>query len=200
MESPRITRLFPTIGALDDKMRKRMIWATFIMLFTLASIEAGLAYMRELLSQDDAALVAGLLNGGTMLAGDATSRWITTAAQMGMGFILPFALTFVAIPLETFIHAMRTVLGILTVGMLHVLAGLLRITGNGSRHVGQALLNLYDLLIFAPLWAEQRFAMRRERPQVQKVRPKPGETDKPREKRLHSDTLPLQVATAGVHS
>ncbi len=43
-----------------------------------------------------------------MLRGDAASMiagsdvaWITTAAQMGMGFILPFALVFVAIPLET---------------------------------------------------------------------------------------------------
>jgi hypothetical protein len=200
MESLRITRLFPTIGALDDKMRKRMIWATFIMLFTLASIEAGLAYMRELLSQDDAALVAGLLNGGPMLAGDAASRWITTAAQMGMGFILPFALTFVAIPLETFIHATRTVLGILTVGLLHALAGLLRIAGNGSRHVGQALLNLYDLLIFAPLWVEQRLATRRVRPQAEKVKTARIEKGTPREERPHSDTLPLQVATAGAHS
>jgi hypothetical protein len=165
MESLRITRLFPTIGALDDQMRKRMIWASFIMLFTLASIEAGLAYMRELLSQDDAALVAGLLNNTQMLAGDAASRWITTAAQMGMGFILPFALTFVAIPLETFIHASRTVLGTLVVGLLYAMAGLLRVAGNGSRNVGQALLNLYDLLIFAPLWVEQRLVMRGQRPQ-----------------------------------
>lgn len=33
--------------------------------------------------------------------------WITTAAQMGMGFILPFALTFVAIPLETFVLSLK---------------------------------------------------------------------------------------------
>ena len=39
--------------------------------------------------------------------------WITTAAQMGMGFTLPFALVFVAIPLETFVHSLRTVLGLL---------------------------------------------------------------------------------------
>jgi hypothetical protein len=121
--------------------------------------------MRELLSQDDAALVAGLLNNTQMLAGDAASRWITTAAQMGMGFILPFALTFVAIPLETFIHASRTVLGTLVVGLLYAMAGLLRVAGNGSRNVGQALLNLYDLLIFAPLWVEQRLVMRGQRPQ-----------------------------------
>jgi hypothetical protein len=32
MESLRITRLFPVIGSMDDKMRRRMIWVTFAML------------------------------------------------------------------------------------------------------------------------------------------------------------------------
>jgi hypothetical protein len=161
MESLRITRLFPTVGALDDKMRRRMIWVTFIILATLASIEAGLAYMRDLLSQDDAALIANLLNGSQTAALAAGNRWITTAAQMGMGFILPFALTFVAIPLETFVHTSRTVIGTLAVGLLNTLAGTLRVLGNGAEHGGKALINLYDLVIFAPLWIEQRFTARR---------------------------------------
>ena len=37
---------------------------------------------------------------------------------MGMGFILPFALVFVAIPLETFVHSLRTVLGLIGIGIL----------------------------------------------------------------------------------
>lgn len=160
MESLRITRLFPIVGALDDKMRRRMIWVTFTILLTLAGIEAGLAYMRDLLSQDDAALVANLLNGSQAAALSVGNRWITTAAQMGMGFILPFALTFVAIPLETFVHTSRTVIGILATGVLNTLAGVLRVLGNGAEQGGKALINLYDLLIFAPLWIEQRFTSR----------------------------------------
>lgn len=153
MESLRITRLFPTIGALDDKIRTRMIYASFIFLFLLASIEAGLAYMRELLSQDDAALVAGLLNN-TDLVYSNDGRWITTAAQMGMGFILPFALTFVAIPLESFIESSRTVLGTLAVAALRGLAMLLRFLGTVINYSGNALTSFYDLVIFAPLWIE----------------------------------------------
>ncbi|HYC08535.1 MAG TPA: hypothetical protein VEC10_02790, partial [Steroidobacteraceae bacterium] len=49
MESLRITRLFPVIGALADKMRVRMIITTFLILLLMACIEAGLAYMREVL-------------------------------------------------------------------------------------------------------------------------------------------------------
>ena len=109
MESLRITRLFPVIGALPDKMRVRMIWITFTILLLLASIEAGLAYMREVLLQDE--LATSALLRGSEAAVENGFLWITTAAQMGMGFVLPFALVFVAIPLETFIHSLRTVRG-----------------------------------------------------------------------------------------
>lgn len=156
MESLRITRLFPVIGALEDKVRIRMIIVSFVFLFLLASVEAGLAYMRELLSVDDAALVAGLLgNGAVEAAGvEASGRWITTAAQMGMGFILPFALTFIAIPLESFIHSSRTVIGVLLAGALRVSALVLRFLGNISKYLGKSLVNIYDLVIFLPLWIE----------------------------------------------
>jgi hypothetical protein len=85
--------------------------------------------------------------------------WITTAAQMGMGFILPFALVFVAIPLETFVHSLRTVMGLMAIGTLRLFALLLRVLGNGSRHLGTLTQQLYDLLLFVPLWIETRMAV-----------------------------------------
>ncbi len=154
MESLRITRLFPVIGALNDKLRVRMIWITFSILFILASVEAGLAFMREILLQDELATSALLRGEGTPAYDTANFVWITTAAQMGMGFILPFALVFVAIPLETFVHSLRAVLGMSGVGLLRGLAVTLRFLGNVFRYTGGLLINLYDLLIFAPLWIE----------------------------------------------
>jgi hypothetical protein len=82
--------------------------------------------------------------------------WITTAAQMGMGFVLPFALVFVAIPLETFIHSLRTVLGLTGIALLRAFALLLRVFGNGFRHLGTLAERLYDLPLFLPLWLEAR--------------------------------------------
>lgn len=154
MESLRITRLFPVIGALPDKTRVRMIAVTFGILFMLASVEAGLAYMREVLLQDELATTA-LLRGETGETFDYQFVWITTAAQMGMGFVLPFALVFVAIPLETFVHSLRTVLGLIGIGLLQSLAAALRAFGGAIRH-GAMLTELYDLLIFAPLWLERQ--------------------------------------------
>jgi len=153
MESLRITRLFPIIGALPDKTRVRMIWVTFSILLLLASVEAGLAYMREILMQDELATTA-LLRGAAAAVVPNEYAWITTAAQMGMGFTLPFALVFVAIPLETFVHSLRTVMGLLAIGALRLLKLGLQLLGNLLLHAGNVLVRLYDIPIFMPLWVE----------------------------------------------
>src|SRR2546429_8622691 len=85
---PRST-LFPY----TTLFRSRMIGMTFAILLLMASIEAGLAYMREVLLQDELATNALLRSDSTGALVNA-HLWITTMAQMGMGFILPFALVF----------------------------------------------------------------------------------------------------------
>ncbi len=156
MESLRITRLFPVIGSLADSMRIKMIWITLGILTFLASVEAGLALMRDILLQDEL-LLSAQLRGATESVSEASGfAWITTAAQMGMGFILPFALTFVAIPLETFVHSTRTVLGICAVGGLRGLSVALRWLGQMFRTIGDLLVDAYDIVIFAPLFVENQ--------------------------------------------
>lgn len=165
MESLRITRLFPAIGALKDTMRVRMIWITFTILLMLATVEAGLAYMRELLMQDGLVTMA-LLRGEAAAGASGGFTWITTVAQMGMGFILPFALVFIAIPLETFVQTLRMVLGIIVVALIKTLAFSLRLLGNIIYHLGNTLLHIYDLFIFAPLWIEKMLSNRQVGPRA----------------------------------
>ncbi len=157
MESLRITRLFPVIGALPDKTRERMIYITFTILFLLAGVEAGLAYMREVLLHDELATSA-MLRGDVGATATGEFMWITTAAQMGMGFILPFALTFVAIPLETFVHSLRTVVGLIAISFLRTLSLILRLLGGIFLYLGTLLKQIYDLPLFVPLWLEERMA------------------------------------------
>jgi len=161
MESLRITRLFPVIGALPDKTRVRMIYITFTILFLLATVEAGLAYMREVLLHDELATSA-LLRGDIGATATSEYMWITTAAQMGMGFILPFALTFVAIPLETFVHSMRTVVGLIAISVLRTISLAFRLLANIFLYLGSLLKQVYDLPLFVPLWLEERIARNRE--------------------------------------
>ena len=155
MESLRITRLFPVIGALPDKTRVRMIWITFSILFLLASVEAGLAYMREVLLHDELATSA-LLRGEIGATATNEYMWITTAAQMGMGFILPFALVFVAIPLETFVQSLRTVVGLIGISLMRALSLTLRLLGSVFLYLGVLLKQVYDVPLFVPLWLEEK--------------------------------------------
>ena len=152
LESLRITRMFPIIGSLDDRMRKRMMWITFSILTILATVEASLAYMRDLLALDREALTQSLSGVGVV---EAQFRWIPSIGQMVMGFILPFALAFVAIPLESFIHSTRTVVGVLVQGLLQVIALLARLTGDIARQFAQMLVAAYDLFIMLPLGIER---------------------------------------------
>ena len=155
MESLRITHLFPIIGSMDDKMRKRMLVITFSILAILATVEASLAYMRDLLALDREALTQSLAQSATG-AGvvEAEFRWIPSLGQMIMGFILPFALAFVAIPLESFMHSLRTVLGVVMVGALHAIAFIARLIGGLARQTSSILISLYDLFIMLPLGLE----------------------------------------------
>ncbi|MBE9531188.1 MAG: hypothetical protein IME98_00105 [Proteobacteria bacterium] len=152
MESLRITKLFPIIGAMDDKMRTRMVYITFSILFILASVEASLAFMRDVIAADMQALRQTLAN---VEAVESSTSWIPTVGQMVMGFILPFALTFVAIPLESFIHSARTVGGVAFTASLRTIAFMLRLTGNIAKESGSLMINVYDLIILLPLWIER---------------------------------------------
>lgn len=163
MESLRVTSLFPIIGSMKDSMRIKMMWGTFVLLLCLASIEAGLAYMRDLLMQDDLATSA-LLRDGSIVAGSTDFTWITTVTQMGMGFILPFALVLVAIPLESFVHSLRTVLGVVGIVAIRGIAFLLRLIGHGFHYLGSTMIHAYDLVIFAPLWIEHTVRNRHSGP------------------------------------
>ncbi len=151
MESLRITRLFPVIGSMDDKMRMRMVWITLTLLTVLAGVESALAFMRDRIATDMEALRQTLAGVEHTLQQTST---IPTIGQMIMGFILPFALAFVAIPLESFITSARTVLGIIAAGLLNAMAFLLRLAGNIIYYTGKCVTSLYDLIIFPPLWLE----------------------------------------------
>lgn len=146
MEALRITNLFPVIGSLKDSTRVRMAWAFLFLLTMFASIEAGLALMREILVEDEQATNAFLRGEVAAAAANESFRWITTAAQMGLGFFLPFVLAVVAIPLETFFHTARNVMGTATAAGMRGFAALLRILGGIVRQLGFMLVNLYDVL------------------------------------------------------
>jgi hypothetical protein len=154
MESLRITRLFPVIGRMDDQLRQRMLWVSFGILLTLACVESSLAYMRDLLAADREALTLSLAG---IEAAPVRFRWIPSIGQMVMGFMLPFALAFAAIPLESFIHSSRIVFGAMLAFCLRVVAGTFEFLASMVASLSSMLVHMYDLLIVIPLRLEHLF-------------------------------------------
>ena len=155
MESMRFTHLFP-LSNIDERMRRRMVLISFSILLVLAGVEVALAVMRDLIVSADVALKQAL--GGSAAATTAANNWITkipAAGQMILGFILPFALAFVAIPLEYFIYSARTVAGALLVMAIRGLGLLARTIASTAKQVGHTLIMLYDVVIFLPLVIER---------------------------------------------
>src|SRR5258706_572746 len=155
METLRITHLFPGIHNLSDVMRKRLMWLAFGLLVTLAGIEAALALMRDMLIADKAALLQSL---ATVQQHQPTDGWlarIPTLGQMLLGFILPFALAFIAIPLESFVASARTVGGAALVMLARGAAFALRLTGNLVRGLARVVVTFYDVVIVLPLLVER---------------------------------------------
>jgi hypothetical protein len=141
-----------------------MLYIALTLLVTLAGVEAALALMRDMLIADKQALLQSL---ATVQAAhnDGWMQSIPTAGQMLLGFMLPFALAFIAIPLESLIHSTRTVGGVLLVALVDALALLLRVLANISRRMARVLITLYDVVIVLPLVVEHMakagMAMRR---------------------------------------
>lgn len=156
VESLRITHLFPVIHAMDDRMRRKMVVISFSILAMLASIEASLAYMRDLLALDREALNQALAGVGEEGASvQAHFRWIPSIGQMIMGLILPFALAFIAIPLESFIHSLRVVLSSLVVLNLRCIRVVLRTVASLLKHLMMLARHIYDMFIVIPLGIER---------------------------------------------
>jgi hypothetical protein len=161
LEALRITHLFPRIANLNDVMRRRILWIALTLLVTLAGVEAALALMRDMLIADKQALLQSLATAPQPAVTDGWVGRIPTAGQMLLGFMLPFALAFIAIPLESLIHSGRTVGGVLATSLVRVAAFALRLAGNVARHASRVLVNLYDVAIVIPLLVERLFAGRR---------------------------------------
>jgi hypothetical protein len=172
LEAMRVTHLFPRIANLNEQLRRRMLWVAFTLLVVLAGVEAALALMRDMLIQDKQALLQSLATVQAM----PTEGWvgrIPTAGQMLLGFILPFALAFIAIPLESLIHSARTVGGVMLIALVRGVALLLRVVGLALRHACRIAIRLYDIAIVLPLLGEQLV----KRPRGRRARAEADDTE-----------------------
>ena len=84
-----------------------------------------------------------------------TRSSIPVIGQAVLGFVLPWILAMVAIPLESFLDSGRHVAAKLGVGLLHGLGHLAGALAHGARTLTVAGPSLYDVYVSIPLRVER---------------------------------------------
>jgi hypothetical protein len=176
MDAAGFTKLIPTFQTMSDGSRRVMFWVAMLFLTLFSVLEVSLAIVREQIIEANQetsrqalelftqpAPVAPVEGADAATAPGAPAETpaeqeqglqLITMAQIILAALIPWLLATAALPLETIIR--NSVFIVQMVG-----AGLMLVGGRLLRGIGQLLLALYDVLIFAPLWVERRFSGRR---------------------------------------
>jgi hypothetical protein len=160
MDMLGITDLLPKLNGIPSSKRRLILFISVAGLFFLASVESSLAVLREQIVEADAALKLALAGEEGSALGRASSSNIPVIGQAVLGFVLPWVLAMVAIPLEMLIDSSRHVINSLVVFLLHAAGHLSHVAGRLVFHAGSAVNSLYDVYIAVPLRIEQAWTGR----------------------------------------
>lgn len=168
MEMLGVTGFFPKLELLPKSRRRLILTVAVGGLFMLACIEASLAILREQIVESSTALKASLA-GHSAVAATASSR-IPVIGQAVLGFILPWILAMVAVPLETMVSTGGHIVLSTVTGLLYLGAILSRLLGHGLRYALEGARHAFDIYIVIPLQLEKLLGNGRSQPAVS-VRP-----------------------------
>ena len=161
MDMLGITELFPKLAAIAPSRRRIILALSLGGLFFLACVESSLAILREQIVEADAALklaLAGSAAGAgrsSEAIGAATASQIPMIGQAILGFILPWILAMVAVPLEMLLDSGRHVMAALSAALLQTAGHLVRVVAHAAGAMTTALPNVYDVYISIPLRIER---------------------------------------------
>jgi hypothetical protein len=163
LEMLGITSFFPKLDLLPSSRRRIILTVALGGLFLLACIECSLAVLREQIVDSASALKQSLAGvSDRAVAGPASSR-IPVVGQAVLGFILPWILAMVAVPLETLIATGGHIALLVTAGVLALFSTLSRLLSHGARYLFETLRHVYDIYIVLPLQLERLAAGSREK-------------------------------------
>ena len=148
-EAIGVTHTFPQIANMTSGKRKIILFGCLLGLLFLSTVEASLAVLRENLAEAKNLLDISLAGESVTSVEDVNSR-ITLIGQALLGFVLPWILAVVAIPLEMFIeasqHAFARVYAIL-ISLLCQLATAIAYLIEGLFNI---VTHLFDIYIIVP--------------------------------------------------
>src|SRR3954468_9200101 len=156
MEMLGITSFFPKLELLPKSRRHIILVVALGGLFMLACIEASLAVLREQIVESSTALKASL--AGVRETADTATWRIPVIGRAVLGFILPWILAMVAVPLETMISTGGHIVLCVVAGLLHVGGMLARFLGHACKYLLEAARHVFDIYIVIPMQVQKMIA------------------------------------------
>ncbi|MDH5765995.1 MAG: hypothetical protein OEZ38_08265, partial [Gammaproteobacteria bacterium] len=135
----------------DDRKKRFIIWLSVIFIFVCAILESSLAYIRDMSIIDSEVLIREIYDKEILFT---ELKYVPMIGGMMLGFIMPFVLVYIVIPLELFIYSLRIVIGKIIAYLMKcfkVVCFQLSIFIMGT---GKLLIQFYDLIICLPLKLE----------------------------------------------
>jgi len=147
LESMQITKMFSTIQEMAVLHRRILMAVSFAGLLFLAGVESSLAILREHLVEAESVLKASLAGGD---GGLISQSKIPMIGQAVLGFVLPWIIAMVAIPLELMIETGQHVLLSMIAGLLYCASGLAYLV-LGALQLVVKLLYVVHIALISPL-------------------------------------------------
>ncbi|HXZ84574.1 MAG TPA: hypothetical protein VEI82_03695, partial [Myxococcota bacterium] len=155
MDMLGITELFPKLQGVPASRRRMLLALSLAGLLFLAGVESSLAVLRESIAAADAALKLSLSGDEARAVTDASSSQIPVIGQAVLGFVLPWILAMVAIPLEMLLDSGRHVVAGLAVLTLQGVALAGRAGAHAATKLAAMLAAVYEIYISIPLRIER---------------------------------------------
>jgi hypothetical protein len=163
MDMLGITDLFPKLATLAPSRRRLILGLSLAGLFFLACVESSLAILREQIVAADAALKLSLAGAAGQIVAEPATSAVPGIGQAVLGFVLPWILALVAIPLEMLLESGRFVLANLAVLALAAVGSGARALAHAASALAGALPGAYDVYVAIPLRLERLAREARER-------------------------------------
>ncbi len=149
MEALGITSIFPQISHMTSSKRRILLYAALLGLLFLASVEAALAVLRDHIAETNAATTQALA-GKSAISADSENSQITVIGQATLGFILPWILAMVAVPLEMLIESGQHVLNKLLILVIVLFGYLIGAIAHLINTIMKIIIHIYDAYIIIP--------------------------------------------------
>ena len=155
MDMLGVTDLFPKLQGIPISRRRMLLGLSVAGLFFLAAVESSLAVLRESIAEADAVLKMSLGGDESRVVAETATSSIPVIGQAVLGFVLPWILAMVAIPLEMLLDSGRHVGTTAVVLTLQGVGLIGRAGAHASTKLAAMLVAVYEIYVSIPTKIER---------------------------------------------